>query len=134
MLMSSIHPSIILCRAEFVESYCVNLVLPWNILVSTSTVIESFARYASLGWQSLRVCKTSAQDILTFIVFGKKSRAILIGLPYTLFDISPLLLLIFSLVHSMFLLLSDRRNFFSRPVCLGFCGLLVCSWASLSLG
>ena len=42
-------PLIILCRAGFVERYCVNLVLSWNILVSPSIVIESFAGYSSLG-------------------------------------------------------------------------------------
>ena len=42
-------PPIILCRAGFVERYCVNLVLSWNILVSPSIVIESFAGYSSLG-------------------------------------------------------------------------------------
>ena len=34
---------IILCRAQFVERYCVNLFFfLWNILASTSMVIESF--------------------------------------------------------------------------------------------
>ena len=37
------------CRAGFVERYCVNLVLSWNILVSPSVVNESFAGYSSLG-------------------------------------------------------------------------------------
>ena len=43
-------------------------------LVSPSMVIESFAGHSSLGWHlcSLRVCMTSAQDLLTFIVFGEK--------------------------------------------------------------
>ena len=31
------------------ERYCVNLFLSWNILVSPSIVIESFAGYSSLG-------------------------------------------------------------------------------------
>jgi hypothetical protein len=39
--------SIIFCRAGFVEMYCLNLVLSWNILVSLPKVIESFARYSS---------------------------------------------------------------------------------------
>ena len=61
------------------EIYCINLVLSWNI----SMVIESFAGYSSLGWHlcSLRVCMTSAQDLLAFIVSGEKSGVILIGLP-----------------------------------------------------
>ena len=63
------------------ERYCVNLVLLWNTLVSPSMVIESFAGYSSLGFCSLRVYITSVQDILAFIVSGKKSGVILIGLP-----------------------------------------------------
>jgi hypothetical protein len=41
------------------------------------------AWYSCLGWHlcSLRVCITSAQDLLAFIVFGEKSGVILIGLP-----------------------------------------------------
>jgi hypothetical protein len=31
-----------------VERYCVNLVLSWNALVSTSMVIKGFAGYSSL--------------------------------------------------------------------------------------
>jgi hypothetical protein len=48
-----------------------------------SMVIESFAGYSSLGWHlySLRVCITSAQDLLAFIVSGEKTGVILIGLP-----------------------------------------------------
>jgi hypothetical protein len=40
-----------------VKGYCVNVVLSWNILVSLSIIIESFAGYSSLGWHfcSLRV-------------------------------------------------------------------------------
>ena len=65
------------------ERYCINLVLSWNILVSPSIIIESFAQYSSLSWYlcSLRVCMTSAQDLLAFIVSGEKSGVILVGLP-----------------------------------------------------
>ena len=65
------------------EIYCVNLVLSWNVLFSPSMVMGSFAGYSSLGWHlcSLRVCMTSAQDLLAFIVSGEKSGVILIGLP-----------------------------------------------------
>ena len=65
------------------ERYCVNLVLSWNILVSPSMVIESFAGYSSLGWHlcSLRVGMRSAQDLLAFMVSGEKFGVILIGLP-----------------------------------------------------
>ena len=62
------------------ERYCVNLVLSWDILVFLPMVIDSFAGYSSLGWHfcSLRVCMTSAQDLLAFIVSGEKSGVILI--------------------------------------------------------
>ena len=65
------------------ERYYVSVVLSWNILFSLSIVIESFARYSSLGWHlcSLRVCMTSAQDLLAFIASGEKSGVILIALP-----------------------------------------------------
>ena len=67
------------------ERCCVNLFLSWNILVSPSMVIETFAGYSSLGWHlcSRRFCMTSVQDLLAFIVSGGKggeSDAILIGL------------------------------------------------------
>jgi hypothetical protein len=66
-----------------VERYCVNFVLSWNSLFSLSMVIEGFAGYSSLGWHlcSLRVCMTSVQDLLAFIVSGEKTHVILIGLP-----------------------------------------------------
>ena len=65
------------------ERYYVSVVLSWNILFSLATVIESFARYSSLGWHlcSLRVCMTSAQDLLAFIASDEKSGVILIALP-----------------------------------------------------
>ena len=65
------------------ERYCVDLVLSWNILVSPSVVIESFAGYSSLGWHlcSLKVCMRSPQDLLASIVSVEKSGVILIGLP-----------------------------------------------------
>jgi hypothetical protein len=54
---------------------CVNLVLSWNILVSSSIVIENFIGYSNLSWHlcSLRVCMTSVQDLLAFIVSVEKS-------------------------------------------------------------
>ena len=60
-----------------------SLVLSWNTLVSPFMAIESFAGYSTLGWHlcSLRVCITSVQDLLAFIVSGEKSGVILIGLP-----------------------------------------------------
>ena len=65
------------------ERYCVNFVLSWNILISPSIVIESFAGYSSLGWHlcCLRVCMRSAQDLLAFMVSGEKPGVILKGHP-----------------------------------------------------
>ena len=65
------------------ERYCVNSVLSGNTLVSPYLLIESLAGYSSLGWHlcSLRVCITSVQDLLAFIVSGEKSGVILISLP-----------------------------------------------------
>jgi hypothetical protein len=66
-----------------VERYYVNLVLSWNTVVSPSTLIESFSGYSILDLHlcSLRVCITSVQDLLAFIVSGEKSDIIQIGLP-----------------------------------------------------
>ena len=83
-----------------------NLVLSWNTLLSPSMVIETFAGYSSLSWHlcSLRVCITSVQDLLAFMVSGEKSGVILTGLPLYLLDLFPFLLLIFYLcsVHLLF--------------------------------
>jgi hypothetical protein len=46
---------------------------------------------------SLRVCITSVQDFLAFIVSGEKSGVILIGLYYMVLYLFPLLFLIFYL-------------------------------------
>jgi hypothetical protein len=45
-------------------------------------VIESFAVYSGLGCHlcSFRVCMTSAQDLVAFIVSGEKSGVFVIGL------------------------------------------------------
>ena len=65
------------------ERYFVDFILSWNTLISPSMVFESFAGYNSLGWHlcSLKVCITSVQDLLDFVVSGEKSVVILIGLP-----------------------------------------------------
>jgi hypothetical protein len=122
----------------FMERYCVNLVLLWNTLASTSMVIESLVGYSSLGWHlcSLSVCITYVQALLAFLVSGEKSGVILVGLPSYVTWHFLLLLLIFYiyLVHLLFWLFCVGRNFFSGPVYLEYCRLLVCSWASLSLG
>ena len=59
-----------------------NLVLSRNTFISLSKVIENVAGYSSLGWHlcSLRVFITSVQDLVAFILSGKKSGVILIGL------------------------------------------------------
>ena len=59
-----------------------NLVLAWNALDAPSMVIENFDGYCSLGLHlcSLRVCITSVQDHLAFVVSGEKSGVILLGL------------------------------------------------------
>ena len=91
-------PSRILCKAGLVDRYCLNLVLSWNILVSPSMLIESFAGYSSLDWHlcSLRVCMTFNQAFLAFIVFVEKSGIIQIGLP--LYVTWPLSLAIFNIL------------------------------------
>jgi len=66
-------PPNILCRAVFVERDFINLFLSWNILDSSSMLIESFAGYNSLGSQlcSLRFCMTSVQELLALIISGE---------------------------------------------------------------
>ena len=58
------------------EIYCVNLFLSRNTLVSPAMVIDRFfSGNSSLGWHlcSHRVCMTSAQALVAFIVSGLKS-------------------------------------------------------------
>lgn len=61
-------PFSILCRARLVERYCLNLFLPWIILVSPSMLIESLTGYSRLDSHlcSLRVWMTSVQDFSGF--------------------------------------------------------------------
>ena len=60
-------------------------------------VIESFAGYSSLGWHlcSLRVCMTSAQDLLSFIISVETSGITIRSALLMFLDFFPLLLLIF---------------------------------------
>jgi hypothetical protein len=76
-------PSINICRDVLVESYCFNLVLSWNILVSPFVVIESFLCIVALAGIGiiLGVCMTSVQDLLAFRFSLEKSGIILINLP-----------------------------------------------------
>jgi hypothetical protein len=101
-------------------------------------VIESLAGYSSLGWHlcSLRVYITSVQALLAFVVSGEKSSVIAIGLP--LYITSTFYLTTFNILFlfSTFivLIIICQRNFFSGPVYLEFCSILLCSWACHSLG
>jgi hypothetical protein len=67
---------------------------------------------------SLRVCITSVQDLLAFIVYGEKSGVILIGLPHMLLDIFPLLLLIFFLcsMHLVFYYVTGGISFLVQSI------------------
>ena len=76
-------PSNTFCKAGFVATYCLNLLLSWNILFPPLIVNDSLAGYSSLGlypW-SLSFCSTSIQDLLVFMVSIEKSGVSLIGLP-----------------------------------------------------
>jgi hypothetical protein len=77
------YPSSIFCGAGFVDRDCLNLVLSWNILLSSSTVIENFAEYSSLSWHLwfLRDYKISVQALLAFRVSVEKSGIIMVGQP-----------------------------------------------------
>ena len=61
-------------------------------------LIESFAGYSNLGFHlcSLRVCMSSDQALLAFIVSFEKSGVVLIGLP--LYVTWPFLLAVFSIL------------------------------------
>jgi hypothetical protein len=93
-----------------VAIYCLNLVLSWNILVFQSMVIESFSWYSSLGWHlcSLRICMTSAEDLLILSLSVDKSGVILtslrlyVSLPFSLSTFNVLsLLCVFSVLIIM---------------------------------
>ena len=73
----------ILCWPGLVDRYCLGFVFFLEYFGSPSMLIKSFAWYSSLGWHlcSLRVCMTSDQAFLAFIVSVEKSCVILIGLP-----------------------------------------------------
>jgi hypothetical protein len=89
-----------------VERYFVHLVLSWNILFSPSRAIENFAGCSSLDCHlcSLRVCMTSAQDLLAFRVSDEKTGVIDRSAFDCYLTFCPLLLLIFllCLVHLVF--------------------------------
>ena len=98
---------------------------------------DSFSMYTSLGCHlcSLKVCIKPFKDLLAFIVCGEKTGVIMIGLILYIIWLFSYCFNILSLFITFGVFNTiDRRNFLSGPVCLGFCMLLVCSWASLSLG
>ena len=66
-------PSSIFCKTVFVDRCCLNLVLSWNYLFSSSMIIESFARCSGLGWH-----------LWSFRVSLEKSGVTLVGVPYML--------------------------------------------------
>jgi hypothetical protein len=84
-----------------VYRYCLNLVFSWNIC--SSMLIESFAGYSSLGWHlcSLRVCMTSDQALLAFIVSVEKFGVILIGLSLYVLQLLIFFLCFLHLVFSL---------------------------------
>lgn len=61
----------IFCRFVSLDRLWLNMTLSWNISISPSIVIQSFAAYSSLDWHvwSLRVCVTLVQVLLSFRVF-----------------------------------------------------------------
>ena len=97
-------------------------------------VIGSFAGYSCLVWHlcSLVVYMTSSQDLWAAIVFVELCGVILIGLPLLVncsFSFTAFNALCF--LYFVFLLLCDRRNFFSDLIYLEFVKLPVFSLASL---
>jgi hypothetical protein len=87
--------------------YCLNLILSWNILVSSSILVEHFAGYSSLGWYLffLGVYMTPVQAFLAFRISVDKSSVIMIyACLYMLLSLFPFQLLIFFLssVHLLF--------------------------------
>jgi hypothetical protein len=82
------------------------------------------AGYSSLGWHlcSLKVCITSFQYLLAFIVSGENSGIILIGLHLHVTRPFPLIAFNILSLFSAFVVLI---NFFSGPVYLEFYRLLI---------
>jgi hypothetical protein len=121
-------PSNILYRAGFVEQYRVNFILSWNILFSLSMVINSFAGYNSLAWHfhSQRlydICPRSPGFMVSWYAF-------ICSLTFSLTAFN-----ILSLFCAFdVLIIVSQGEFFSDLVYLEFCRLLVCSWASFTLG
>ena len=115
--LSSLHWSFLsinFCRAGFVDMFCVNLVLSWNILLSPSKVIEIFVGYTSLGWNlwSLSNRRTSIQDLRAFRFSMEKSAEILLGLSlYVTWPFSLLLLIFYVYPVCLLLIIMCQGNF-----------------------
>ena len=70
------------CRLGFVDKYCLNLMLSWNVLFYPCSVIEYFSGYPSLGWHMcfFRDCRASVQALLAFSLHWEV-RCYSVGLP-----------------------------------------------------
>lgn len=77
-------------RSIFADKHCVNFAVSWNFFCAPSTVIESFTGFISLGLplQSLRVCSTFVQSLMTFRISILKSGVIIASLLYATFCFS----------------------------------------------
>lgn len=64
----------IFCRFISLDRFWLNMMLSWNISISPSIVIQSFAACSNLDWHlwSFRVCVTLVQALLSFRVFVEK--------------------------------------------------------------
>lgn len=117
--------------------YCLNLTLLWNILLSPSILIESFAGYSILGSYlcSLTVYSTSVQVLLPFRVSTEKLVVTLTALTlYVTWSISFAAFNILCFVFLVLLILCVKGIFYSSPMYLVFFKFLVLLLACISLG
>jgi hypothetical protein len=117
------------CR--FVDRYYLNLVFSWNILVSPSMVIESFAGFINLGWHQgrvLRLQEISSGPSTYCSVYWDMLCVILIGLPlYDTWKFPFVACNILSMLYTFRALITMWWFvFFSCPIELVFCMLFVC--------
>jgi hypothetical protein len=49
-----------LCKAGFIDRYCLNIILSWIVLFYPFIVMESYPGYSNMVWHfwSLRICRT----------------------------------------------------------------------------
>ena len=83
-LLGLVFPTCIFCRTGFVDRYCLNFILSWNILFSPSVLIENFPGCNCLDWHlwSIMIYMTSAQVLMALRIFIVKSVIVLIGLDF----------------------------------------------------